>query len=282
MPDAAATVEPDPADSSTIRHDDPAEEVRRRLTLIGVGPGDARLLTVEAVEAVRATDVFVMLDKGESRADLLHARRAILARYADATSYRVVEIPDVERDPDVPYAAAVDAWHAERSIRLERALLDDVRDGEHAAMLVWGDPSLYDSTLRLVERVVERGVVALDSSVVPGISSVQLLVARHRITLNRVGGSVVITTGRELAAGRVEGWAGADDVVVMLDGRHTFDGLDRAGWDIYWGADLGSDDEVLVAGRLGDVADRIVELRAEARQRKGWVFDVYLLRRRHR
>jgi precorrin-6A synthase len=108
---------------------------------------------------------------------------------------------------------------------------------------------------------------------------VQLLAARHRIALNRIGRSVHITTGRLLRGGLP---AGVDDVVVMLDGRTSFSTLVGQGFDIYWGAYLGTPDEILRSGALDDLADEIVETRAEARRRKGWIFDIYLLRRRDR
>ncbi|NEC93255.1 SAM-dependent methyltransferase, partial [Streptomyces sp. SID12501] len=112
--------------------------------------------------------------------------------------------------------------------------------------------------------------------VVPGISSVSALLARHRTNLNRVGRPVQITTGRRLA----EGWPqDVDDVVVMLDARHAFTAhLDQDRF-IYWGAYVGTPDEILVSGKLADVAGRIEELRTEARVRKGWIMDTYLLRR---
>ncbi len=72
---------------------------------------------------------------------------------------------------------------------------------------------------------------------------------------------------------------GIDDVVVMLDGRQTFATIDPTGLDIYWGAYLGTDDELLIAGPLADVRDEIARVRAEATARKGWMFDTYLLRR---
>jgi precorrin-6A synthase len=154
---------------------------------------------------------------------------------------------------------------------------DELDDGGCGAFLVWGDPALYDSTLRVLGQVAERGTVEFRVEVVPGISSVQLLAARFGIALHGVGAPVHITTGRRLA----EGWpAGAgDDVVVMLDGRCAFRDLDPAGLTIYWGAYLGTADEILIAGPLGNVADEIVRRRADARTRKGWMFDTYLLRR---
>lgn len=249
--------------------------MRRRLSLIGIGPGGLRQLTIDAIDAIHAVDVFLVLDKGETKADLLALRNEILD--AHAGSHRVIELADPVRDASGDYGQGVTDWHAARAELLERALIADVGDGEQAGLLVWGDPSLYDSALRLVEQVNRRGTVDVDCDVVPGVSSVALLAARHRIVLNRVGGSVLITTGRrlldELATAR------HGDVVVMLDGSLAFTQLVGRGFDIYWGAYLGMDDEMLVAGPLDEVAGRIVELRAAARERKGWVFDTYLLRR---
>jgi len=67
--------------------------------------------------------------------------------------------------------------------------------------------------------------------------------------------------------------------VVMLDGSPSFAHLDPD-LTIHWGAYLGSPDEILVAGRLGDVGEEIRSLRAEARARHGWIMDIYLLTRR--
>ena len=110
---------------------------------------------------------------------------------------------------------------------------------------------------------------------IPGISSVSALAARHRIGLNRVGRPFQVTTGRRLAD---EGWpAGVDDVVIMLDARQTFTAHPEA--DIYWGAYVGTGDELLRSGRVADVAEEIVHTRTEARERHGWIMDTYLLRR---
>ncbi len=109
---------------------------------------------------------------------------------------------------------------------------------------------------------------------VPGITSVQALTAAHRILLNRIGADVAITTGRNLADGVLP----ADSTVVMLDGDPAFDHLDPE-LTIYWGAYLGSPDEILLAGRLGTVGPEIRRLRAEARARHGWIMDTYLLRK---
>ena len=103
----------------------------------------------------------------------------------------------------------------------------------------------------------------------------QALAAGHRIPLNAIGEAVRITTGRAL---REDAGIGADATVVMLDGDPTFAGLDPD-LTIHWGAYLGSEHEILVSGRLGDVGDEIRRVRAQARAAHGWIMDTYLLRR---
>ncbi|MEX2626195.1 MAG: precorrin-6A synthase (deacetylating) [Ilumatobacteraceae bacterium] len=249
----------------------------RRLRVIGIGVGDLNQLTIEAIEAIRSVDVFLVVDKGDARADLAAFRRAVLRQYGTTRPWRTIEIDDPERDRGLPYEDGVRAWHRARTDAWERVLLTSLGPDETGGILVWGDPSLYDSTLRIIDDVTARGEVRVEHDVVPGISSMQLLAARHRIALNRIGRPVHITTGRHLRDGLP---AGVDDAVVMLDGTESFTGLVGQGFEIFWGADLGGADEVLVSGLLDDVADDIVAARGAIRSRKGWVFDVYLVRRR--
>jgi precorrin-6A synthase len=244
--------------------------------VIGIGAGDPDLVTPQAARALNRADVLFALDKGDDRADLAEVRRAICDRYVEGP-YRTASVPDPPRRLDGPaYGADVAVWHDQRAEVYERLVRDELADGEAGAFLVWGDPALYDSTLRILDQVAGRGTVEFRVEVVPGISSVQVLAARFGIALHGVGAPVHITTGRRLA----EGWPpGADDVVVMLDGRCAFRGIDPGGVTIYWGAYLGTPDEMLVSGPLAEVAGEIERARAEARARKGWMFDTYLLHR---
>lgn len=250
----------------------------RRLLIIGIGAGDPEHVTVQAIGALNRADVFFVIEKGPDAADLVQLREQIIARYVDPErGARTVALPDPRRDRRAAaYAAAVDDWRARRAEVWERALADELRDGGCGAFLVWGDPALYDSTIAVVDEIAARGRVALECEVIPGITSVQALAAQHRTPLNRVGGAVQVTTGRRLAAGLPDG---VDDVVVMLDADCTFTRYVDEDIDIYWGAYVGTPDELLIAGRLADVADEIVATRRAARERKGWVMDSYLLRR---
>lgn len=247
----------------------------KTLLLIGMGAGDPEHITVQAINALNRADVFFVLDKGQTTHDLVRLRLEICQRYIRKPSYRVVQVSDPKRDSSTPsYTAGVEHWHAQRADVFTRLIEDQLAEGECGAFLLWGEPGLYDSTLRILDRVRAHGCNGFDYEVIPGISSVQALAARHRIPLNDIGQPIRITTGRQLSANDL------DNVVVMLDAHCSFDAFIEHDVDIYWGAYIGTQDEILIAGKLSQVCAQIKQARAQARQRKGWVMDTYLLRRR--
>jgi precorrin-6A synthase len=249
----------------------------RKIFVIGIGAGNPDYVTVQAINALNAVDVFFIMDKGQEKDDLVRLRKQICERHIKDKSYRTVETADPPRDRTASsYEPAVRAWHDARAAIYQRLIRDELGEDECGAFLVWGDPSLYDSTLRIIDQVRTAGTVAFDYEVIPGISAIQALAARHKIALNRIGRSVHITTGRKLAAGLPNG---IDDVIVMLDADCAFKAIEESDIDIYWGAYLGTDDEMLAAGNLRERAADIQRARAEAKARKGWVMDTYLLRK---
>jgi precorrin-6A synthase len=247
----------------------------RTVLVVGVGAGDPEHITVQAVNALRRADVVFVVDKGPG--ELVRAREEMLERYAGHHP-RVVALTDPPRDRTAgAYRVAVEDWRSARADVWERAIECELAEDGCGAFLVWGDPALYDSTLAVLDEILTRGAVSFDHQVIPGITSPQALAARHRVPFNRIGGAVQITTGRRLADGLP---VDADDVIVMLDADCAFARFPEL--DIYWGAYVGTEDEILVAGRVGEVAEEIRRRRAEARERKGWIMDTYLLRRRSR
>lgn len=251
----------------------------RDLLLIGIGAGDPDWVTIEAVKAIRSLDVLFVVLKEDELDDLVQARRVIIEQHRDAP-LRTVEFRDPPRPwrsaPDYP--AAVTLWREQRREQWAAALAAELAPGQTGGFLVWGDPSLYESTLAIVDEII-GGMPAEQAPsvrVIPGISSVLALAAKHRIPLNRQGKAVQICPARLLADGMPPA---IHDAVVMLDGKHTFASIDPTGIDIYWGAYLGTADEILISGPLADVRDEILRVRVEAAQRKGWMFDTYLLRR---
>jgi precorrin-6A synthase len=253
----------------------------RELLIIGMGPGHPDQITVQAVKALNRVDVFFRIDKGDERAGLNAARDEILRRHVTRPGYRVADIPEPTRDrspslTDGEYQDAVRDWHEARAKLIARAIDTELGPDGVGAFLVWGDPSVYDSMLRIVDRVLALGTVSFDYSVLPGVTSVQALAAAHRISLNRVGEPIHITPARRIADGLPPG---LDSAVVMLDHGFTAAGFDDPGLSVYWGAYLSTPDEILISGPLTEVAERITRTRAELRERHGWIMDTYLLRR---
>lgn len=249
----------------------------KHILVIGIGAGDPDYVTMQAVKALNRVDVFFLLDKGEAKTKLLDLRREICERYIVDRQYRFAEAVNPERvRGDVDYRASVGDLNAEKQQVFEQLIGEQLRDGECGAFLVWGDPSLYDSTLRILDAILAAGRLQFDYDVIPGITSVQALTARHRIPLNRIGRPVGITTGRRLAAGFP---ADTDSVAVMLDAENTYRRFADEDMDIYWGAYLGTPDEILIAGKVAEVAAEIERVRSAAREANGWIMDTYLLRR---
>jgi precorrin-6A synthase len=236
-----------------------------RIRVLGVGMGPQHV-TPEVADALRSCDYVLAAEKREHDS-LLAVRRAIASEHG----VEMVAVPDPERDraDPVDYAGAVRDWHEARAVAYEQVLQER---GGTAAFLVWGDPSLYDSTIRVVDQIAER--IPLEYDVLPGISAPQLLAARHRIVLHPVGRPVHITTGRRL---REDLAVGQTNLCVMLTSTLDLAGLED--WSIWWGANLGTDSEELLAGRVGDVLPSIEAARERAKAAAGWVMDVCLLRR---
>lgn len=252
----------------------------RRLLIIGIGTGDPEQLTLQAVNALKSARVIFLTDKGDAAAELRDARRAICTRHLTPGAFRLVEFADPERDrSSADYRSAVDTWHAKRADLYEQLIRENLAEEECGAFLVWGDPSLYDSVLRILPAIAERKALNLAYEVIPGVSSLQVLAARHRIPLNEIGESFQVTPGRRLAE-TLSREPRSDNVIVMLDGDCAFATAADPDDEIYWGAYLGMPGEILISGKVRDVTAIIRQARADARARRGWIMDTYLLRRR--
>lgn len=249
------------------------QDVVQELWLIGIGTGSPAHVTLEGVQALRDATVILLPCKGAGKNDLAEIRQRIIA--ASGTNARVATFEYPVRDETLPYLERVEAWHNEIAACWQAVLGSDVRDGP-VALLVWGDPSLYDSTVRIARRLSPVPAIR----VVPGITAIQALTAAHVIPLNMLNGPVLITTGRRL---RDQGWPPmVETVVVMLDGECSFQHLDPCGIEIWWGAFLTMPEQILRHGDLIDVADDIIATRKSARVEHGWIMDVYVLHKNTR
>jgi precorrin-6A synthase len=250
--------------------------MKRKVIIIGIGAGNPDYVTIQAIDAMNRVDVFFIPDKGLEKGDLRRLRCLIIDRHVRNRSVRTVEykVPSRRQETD-NYEGAVSAWHAKIGETYGRLILEELSETEIGAFLVWGDPTLYDSTLRILEHLRTKGGFELDYDVIPGISSVQALAAQHRIAINEIGRSVLITNGRLLAEGFPNN---VDSVMVLLNADNALREADGE-LDAYWGAYVGMPEEILVSGKLKDIVDEVERIRAAARREKGWVMDCVLLKR---
>lgn len=243
------------------------------LTLIGIGTGNPEHLTLQAIRAMNEQDLILIPQKGDAKDDLAQLRRDICAQMITNQETRIAEFPLPVRDETIAdYRARVDHWHDAIAREWQRTI-DRHPDVARVALLVWGDPSLYDSTLRIADRLIPPPTI----DVIPGITSLQALTAAHATVLNEIGAAFTVTTGRRL---RDEGWPdGVDTLAVMLDGSCAFGTVPVDGVHIWWGAYVGMPEEITIEGPLAEVGDQIVKRRAAARAAHGWIMDIYLMRR---
>lgn len=243
----------------------------RDIALIGIGCGNPDHLTLQAIAEINRADLILVPDKGEGKGELAQLRDAILSRHLTGPA-RIRHFAMPQRRATGDYLLAVNDWHD----AIARAWITAAGDARRIALLVWGDPSLYDSTLRIAARLG----AGTSLSVVPGITSISALCAAHLMPLNDLSAPVAVLPARHL---RDHGWpAGFSTVAVMLDDGSALEGLDRAdesALTIHWGAYLGMPQQELIRGRLRDKRDDILHRRAALRARHGWIMDVYILSR---
>ena len=248
------------------------------LFLVGIGTGNPDHVTRQAEKMLRAADIIMVPHKGTSKSDLADLRYQICDQLLGTDSPPIFNFEMPFRDPDKSYLAAVDDWHDAAALVWADTIQNASAKLDHpvqtVALLIWGDPSLYDSSMRIAARLDPEPTI----TVAPGITSVQALTAAHNIPINALGAPFFVTTGRRL---RDKGFPDdTDTAIVMLDGNCSFTRLNGAEFDIWWGAYLGMPEQILLSGPLDEVSDDIISRRAAARHDHGWIMDIYLLKRR--
>lgn len=250
----------------------------KKILLIGIGPGNPKYLTIQAIDAMNKADVFFFLEKrGRGKDELIKIRKRMIEKFATRKKYKVVSAQDPERDRNAPaYKTAVDVWRKRRSDAIAGLIENDLKANQTGAFLIWGDPCLYDGSIEILRGILESGKTKFDFEVIPGITSIQALAEKHKIALNRTGEAVEITTGRRLneTANRR-----AENIVVLLDQQSALKKFADKTAELYWGGYLGTRDEILLSGKLKDAVGAYARIKTRARNRKGWIMDTYLLRK---
>ena len=218
---------------------------------------------------MNAVDLFVVADKGEAKHDLAELRRRLCEAVIKHDHYRFIEIDDppgtarrwTTTPPSAPGTASAPPGMSRRSMPSCPTA---------ATSASWSGVIRRSTTRRSASPRQSGGPeLDVDLRVVPGISSLQLLAAAHKIVLNQIGQPVHVTTGRRLLE---EYTADLGDVLVMLDGGLACADLVPLHPDltIYWGAQLGFGGRV-PAGRPAGRRHRRHPARARSHPRAPWL-----------
>jgi uroporphyrin-III C-methyltransferase len=168
-----------------------------KVYLIGAGPGDPKLLTIRAAEALGASDVIVY-DYLVNPEVLVHARRGV----------------------ELIYAGKRAGQHSMPQWEINQLLVERARAGQTVARLKGGDPFLFG---RGGEEALALADAEIDWEVIPGISAGVAAAAYAGIPLTHrdYSSSVAFITGhdgaknREGVDWRAQAWA-ADTLVIFM------------------------------------------------------------------
>lgn len=151
---------------------------------VGVGPGDPELLTIKALNMIKACDVIALPVSGA-------------ADKKQITAYQIVEkiYPEIDKKsilflsmPMIKDKKALQKVHAEGAERVCREL----DKGENVAFLTLGDVSIY-STFLYIQKLVEAS--GYETCVIPGVPSFCAAAAALKTGLGEMGEAIHILPG---------------------------------------------------------------------------------------
>ncbi len=239
--------------------------------LIGMGTGNPEHLTIEGIKTLKKMDLILLPKKNNQKKELLNIRKHICKTIiVKKTIIKEYNIPS--RTQKKSYKESVNIWHQKISENILKIIKKNHSEKNKLGFLIWGDPALYDSTLRIISNLK----IKYKLKIISGISSIQALTSAHSISLNEIGESVLVTTGRKLKG---EMFKNSKSVLVFLDGEYSFKFLDLKHYYIWWGAYLGMKKQILIKGRLSEVYKKIISRKKKAQTVNGWIMDTYLLKK---
>ena len=132
----------------------------RNLAAVGVGPGDAELITLKGYRRLQAADVvFVPRSKDGS---MSLAQRIVQEHLSEDQLVVALPLP-MTRNPDL----LVPAWESAAELMLQVMVANDVTN---AVYILLGDPMLYGTFTYIWERLKVM-VPDLEIEIVPGVTS---------------------------------------------------------------------------------------------------------------
>ena len=220
------------------------------LTGIGVGPGDADLLTIKAADAIKNADIVLC---PASAADRPSIALSIVSHLVDESRQQVTKLVfPMTKDRDV----LEETWRNNADIMAQK-----VGAGKNAVYLTVGDPYLY-STWIYMHRHLSSKHPDMKISVIPGIVSMFSFASKVGVSIAEGAEKVAVIPSCYDMAGVREIAKNAESMIFLKDGRY-FDQVIQVLRESGFGSDsifaigrsLGSEQEVIQKMTLGEVDD---------------------------
>ena len=169
-----------------------------KVFLVGAGPGDAKLLTLRAVEVLREADVVV---------------------YDRLVSESILEL--APKNAEKIYVGKSSVKHELSQEKINELLVNKALDGKKVVRLKGGDPFLFGRGGEEAEALADNQIIF---EVVPGVTSAVAAPAYAGIPLTHrdYASSIAVVTGHQAADAKTPiDWqklAGSVDTIVVLMG----------------------------------------------------------------
>ncbi|MGQ9472683.1 MAG: precorrin-2 C(20)-methyltransferase [Candidatus Caldatribacteriaceae bacterium] len=197
-----------------------------KLYVVGVGPGDPKLLTLRAAELVSSAEVVFVPESGEKSRAL-----QVIKPYLSGEVF-FLSFPMGEKGTKREKTLQKNADEIKKTIA----------QGKKVVLAVLGDPMLYSTFVALMPYLSS---VSLE--IIPGISSYSLAAAKSLITLGEKTEAIAIVPAGDHK--RIEQILDfVDTVVVMkisIDYQGTLELLQRKGFEVGLAVRCGQEGEIL-------------------------------------
>jgi len=183
------------------------------LYVIGIGPGDAELITVKAVRILKKVPV-LCFPKGREEGSSL----------ALSVVKKVLTLDDKEIiEAYFPMRKAVCSCELDtRWYETVENILSRLNKGIDIAFITLGDPTIYSTFFYLYDRILELSP-ELNIEIVPGVSSINASASRAKISLGLADENIAVIPATYTPQGFLTSVFESFDTVVLMKVHRVFD-----------------------------------------------------------
>lgn len=128
--------------------------MKGRFFAVGVGPGDPELITIKAINTIKASDVIAVPRSGASENIALK----IAGEYIGDKALLECDMPMIKDKKEL------DRYHDQSAMEIAALLTE----GKTVSFLTLGDPAIYSTVMYVHRRLTDQGY---DTAIIPGIPS---------------------------------------------------------------------------------------------------------------